>query len=321
MTAPVASDAPAFRVGADENGLGSRLGPMITTAVLARVEGPGHRLLARRLPPRLALDLADSKTVVSHTDVRLGEAWARVLASVQGGGDSTTPAEVFRRLSLEGEDRLREPCPRHVEPQCWSEAGETFIATEQVVARLRGHTSWLAEQGVQLLAAKVSVACTRRLNEARRRGQSRFVVDLHAMERLVLRLRETAGTEVHAVCGKVGGIGDYASFFGPLSGRLHVELARGREHSDYHFPGLGRLSFVRDADAHDPLVMLASLVGKYVRELLMARVARYYAGAEDDGASLPSGYHDPRTERFVVATEALRRRRRVPIACFERARG
>jgi ribonuclease HII len=312
--------APAYRIGADENGLGSRLGPMITTAVLARVEGRGHRLLGRKLPPRLAADLADSKAVVSHADARLGEAWARVLAAPSGGGEARSPAEVFQRLSLEGENALREPCPRHVERQCWSTEGEAFGADDAMVERLRGHRDWLAERGVGVLRARVSVACTRHLNDEKAAGRSRFVVDLHAMERLVLALREVAGHEVEAVCGKVGGIGDYSRFFGPLGGRLHARLEQGRQRSGYHFPGLGQLYFVMDADASDPLVMLASLVGKYVRELLMARVARFYRGAQDAAEASPSGYHDPRTARFFVATEALRQRRRVPLTCFERAR-
>jgi ribonuclease HII len=309
-----------YRIGADENGLGSRLGPMITTAVLARVEEPGQRLVSRQLPRRLASDLADSKAVVSHTDVRLGEAWARVVASLHEGASVDTPSQVFRALSLEGETALRTPCPRHVENQCWSSRDEAFSADAATVDRLLGHVEWLAERGVHLLAAKVSVACTRRLNEEREAGRSRFVVDLHAMERLILALRDVAGQEIHAVCGKVGGIGDYSRFFGPLAGRLHAQLERSRQHSGYHFPGVGQIHFVMDADANDPFVMLASLVGKYVRELLMARVARFYAGVEVAEASLPSGYHDPRTARFFTATAASRRTKRIPIICFERAR-
>ncbi len=318
---PVAdSTSVLYRIGADENGLGSRLGPMITTAVLARVEGAGHRLLSRRLPPRLAADLADSKEVVSHGDVRLGEAWARVLASLAPASPASSPTEVFRALSLEGEAALRQLCPRHVERQCWSARGEAFAAGDADVARLLDHLGWLAKRGVHLQGARVSVACTRRLNDERLAGRSRFVVDLHAMERLILALRELAGEDVHAVCGKVGGIGDYARFFGPLSGRLHVQLERDRRHSGYRFPGVGQIHFVMDADGSDPLVMLASLIGKYVRELLMARVARYYASAVPSGERGPSGYHDPRTGRFVLATEVLRRDRRIPVTCFERAR-
>lgn len=309
-----------LRVGVDENGLGSRLGPLITTAVLARVSVRGTRLLSRRLPPRFARDLADSKAVVSHANVVLGEAWARVLDEATSGQSPRRPAELFSRFSLESEASLRAPCPSHVAAQCWAVEGEEFAAEPEVVARLRGHLDWLGERGVVPVAVRIAVTCTRRLNDAKQAGLSRFVVDLHAMERLVLALRSVAAQDVVAVCGKVGGMEDYARFFGPLGGRLHAELVRERRHSGYRFPGLGELHFVMDADARDPLVMLASLVGKYVRELTMARIARFYAGAEAEALPPPSGYHDPRTDRFCVATADLRRARDVPLTCFERAR-
>jgi hypothetical protein len=75
---------------------------------------------------------------------------------------------------------------------------------------------------------------------------------------------------------------------------------------------------VRDADASDPLVMLASLVGKWVRELFMSRIARHYPSKADDPR--PSGYHDPVTDRFVRATALLRKKREIPARCFERDR-
>src|SRR5262245_55054872 len=72
-------DELRFRIGVDENGLGPRLGPLIVTAVLARVEGFGCRLAARPARGRLGRRLGDSKQLVSHGDVSLAEAWARAL--------------------------------------------------------------------------------------------------------------------------------------------------------------------------------------------------------------------------------------------------
>jgi hypothetical protein len=62
---------------------------------------------------------------------------------------------------------------------------------------------------------------------------------------------------------------------------------------------------------------MASMVGKYVREALMARVVRFY---RDEAPELPdaSGYYDPVTSAFMDATMLLRERRRVPDRCFER---
>jgi len=303
-----------FHIGVDENGLGSRLGPLIVTAVLAETDESGERFLSRKLPKRLREDLDDSKRLMTHTDVGLGEAWARALTR----DSARSPGELFELLSLEGTSRLQEPCPKAAHAQCWNVGQETFGASEEQYLRVRGHLETLAQRGVQIREVRTSVVCTQQLNQNRDAGINRFVSDLHAMERLVLKLRESAGAPVLAVCGKVGGIGEYAKFFGPLAGWLHATIVEGQAESAYQFPKLGRLRFVRDADAHAPLVMLASLVGKYVRELFMSRIAGHYPSADE--APRPSGYHDPVTAAFVERTALLRKRRRLPDRCFERER-
>ena len=304
-----------FRVGADENGLGARLGPLVVTAVLARVNERGRRTLSRKLPRAIRADLDDSKRLMSHTDVALGEAWARVLTRVP----VNTPTELFERLSLEGPSKLKKRCESHVAGQCWNDRGESFLAEAKDVQRITKHREVLAERGVELLSVRSSVVCTKHLNDEKQRGTNRFVADLNAMEHLVLELRAQAGAEIEAVCGKVGGIAEYSKFFGPLSGRLHAILNEGRARSGYRFPGLGELHFVRDADAADPLVSLASLVGKYVRELFMSRIGLHYADRQSE-EKRPSGYHDPITADFVLRSASLRHNRKIPDHCFERER-
>lgn len=303
-----------YRIGADENGLGARLGPLVVTAVLARVDERGARALRRKLPERLAQDLGDSKQLVSHADYSLGEAWARALAP----SAPSTPSELFAQLSHEPLDQLQKPCSGHALEQCWRARSEVFQASDETVLRIQKHRARLADRGIELLRVQSRVVCTKALNEAKQRGENRFIADLHAMERLVLGLRRSVDSDVVAICGKVGGIGQYGRFFGPLSGLLHVELEQSRARSAYRFPGIGELHFVRDADAADVLVMLASLVGKYVRELLMHRIASFYPS--EDAAAAPSGYHDPVTARFVARTSLFRRNHAIPATCFERAR-
>jgi len=297
-------------VGIDENGLGALLGPMVVTAVSAEVSEEGKRFLARRLPKRIRQDLDDSKRLVSHANATLGEAWARTFA-----GTATTPDELFRSLCLEDKTALEGPCPKHASAQCWSPTITGFSADAELLTRVQRHVQHLEQRGVRLLGAHCSILCTKVLNQQRKDGGNRFVSDLHAMERLLLHIRPRMESDLTATCGKVGGITDYSKFFGPLSGWLHAVVEVGRARSTYRFPRLGEVSFVRDADAQDPLVMLASLVGKYIRELLMGKIATYYAEANDTG---PSGYHDPITRRFILDTSALRRRRKIPKGCFER---
>jgi ribonuclease HII len=306
--------AAIHRIGVDENGLGARLGPMVVTAVLARVDEGGARMLARRLPKAIRSDLDDSKRLVSHSDFGLGEAWARAVVD----GACSGPRELLGALLHEPESELSAPCPSHVKEQCWSTTREGFLADDALCERIRGHVATFAARGVTILRVRSSVLCTKRLNQAKERGINRFVADLHAMESLLLSLRGEAGSKVQAVCGKVGGINEYERFFGPLSGHLRTALEVGSKKSSYYFPALGEVSFVCDADASDPIVMLASLIGKYVRELLMARIVRFYPAGKDDRAA--SGYHDPLTRAFVERTALLRRQRKVPLHCFERAR-
>jgi ribonuclease HII len=313
-----------FRIGVDENGLCPRLGPMVVTAVMARVSEAGEKIASKKPRGALAKRLGDSKEMLAHGDVALGEAWARALASRGCAREpyadvAATPDTLVHAISQEDRDALRAPCPSHVAGQCWSTHDETFTADLQLVAVVESDLARLAEKGVEVLSVRSSILCAKRLNEGVDKGLNRFVLDLHAMERLVLELRGLAGGDVHAVCGKVGGFGKYSDAFGPLGGRLHAIEKESRALSAYHFPGVGRLAFVRDGDASDLLVAMASMVGKYLREALMARVVRFYRKHLPD---LPdaSGYHDPVTTSFIKATKLVRRRDLVPDACFERRR-
>lgn len=309
-----------FRIGADENGLGPRLGPMVVTAVLVRVTDAGWKVVGKAAKGKLSERLGDSKQLVSHGNVALGEAWARALAR-RGAGRTTytdgPPDDLLHALSPDDSVVLRAPCPRHVEAQCWSAAGEELLASEAMVTIAEQDLDALEHRGVKIVAVRSVVLCAKRMNEGLDAGKNRFVLDLNAMERLVLELRAIAGHDVTAVCGKVGGFGKYGRAFGPLSGQLHSVIEEGQGRSAYHFPGVGEIAFLRDADASDLCVSMASLVGKYVREALMARVVRFYRGELPE---LPdaSGYHDPVTTTFIEGTRLLRKSRDVPDTCFER---
>lgn len=317
-----------YRVGADENGLGGQLGPLVVTAVLAEVDEAGTRLLGRRLPKRLREDLNDSKALVSSRDTKLGEAWSRVLleaAMSHGDGaarDLGSPAKLLTALLHTPEAALRAQCPPHHEGQCWSTSAESFEAEPDELARLRSHVAYLASRGVRLLSVRSEVVCTKVLNANKRAGVHRFMTDLHAMEALLVTQRGLVPAPLLAICGKIGGMNQYGRFFGPLSSELYNVLVEGRAESRYRFPNLGEVRFVRDADAKDALVMLASLVGKYVRELYMKRITSFYPGEREQAApgGHPSGYHDPVTMRFVDLTASTRRRLNVVDDCFLRLR-
>ncbi len=293
---------------------------MIITAVLARVTPEGHRVASRKARGKLKERLGDSKAMVAHGDVALGEAWARALV-MRGAGRAPfaggSPDDLIHAIALDDRAALRAPCPPETAPQCWSTAHDAFVAGDDLVAEVSRDLDALANKGVSVVAVRSVILCARRMNEGQGGGKNKFVLDLHAMERLVLDLVREAGGEALSVCGKVGGFGKYSSAFGPLGGRLHAVLEESRARSAYHFPGVGEIAFVRDADANDLVVGMASMVGKYLREMLMGRVVAHYRSRD---ASLPdaSGYYDPVTTTFIDATKLVRAADRTPDTCFER---
>ena len=321
--APAAARAPlpgaGVCFGIDENGLGPVLGPLVVTGV-ALDGGMRPRTLGRLV--------GDSKALVAHGDVALGEAWARVLLEALGLPVSS-PSEVLRRVSLDDDATLRAPCPKGRptrDPEsaptsmCFPASEERFVASDALLADVRAALAGFPTRPVALRAAFV---CASRYNAAVEGGRNKLMLDLNEMERVALRMRDDAtlkdGALFDAVCGKVGGIGKYSGYFGPLSGHLHAIEHESAGASVYRFPGLGRFAFVVDADADDPLVGLASLVGKYLRELGMGRIVRWMrTQAEDPELPEASGYHDPITKRFVAATALVRKRRGVPDRCFTR---
>ncbi len=241
----------AWRVGIDENGLGPQLGPLLVTAALARCSSQAEKQLESSPQSFLHDRLNDSKKLVDHHHVSLGEAWAR-LACEQMHSPPQTPEQLVSELSLWDQHRLRELCPGRAAKQCWDAEGDRFEATDEELAAVRADLRCLASKGIDLQWVASAIVCTRRINLARRAGHGRFDVDLHTMEELVLASRERAGEPILAICGKVGGLRRYVPALGVLAGRLHLGLEETANRSCYRFPGLGEVRFVRDADWSDP---------------------------------------------------------------------
>ncbi|MCU0690578.1 MAG: hypothetical protein MUF54_04185 [Polyangiaceae bacterium] len=309
-----------IRVGIDENGLGPRLGPLIVTGIVADTTQEAERALTNNASVFLHERLADSKRLVDHRHIGLGEAWARVICEYVTGEAPTSPEALVTWLSLDDARVLRRPCPRHVSDQCWAAHGEAFDATDEQMAQARLDLDRLRDAGMRVRSASCMIACARRINEERSNGNGRMAIDLLAMERILAETHRRAGCSILATCGKVGGLQRYPSRFRVLTDQLVSVVREERAESAYRLVPLGEVRWLRDAEQQDPLVALASLVGKCVREVLMRRIVRYYKRHDP---SLPdaSGYNDPVTDRFVEATQGARRERRIPDPCFVREQG
>lgn len=305
----------SFYVGIDENGLGPQLGPLIVTSVLARVSTEAASRMENEPQVFLHKRLADSKKLVDHRHVALAEAWARVLGPK--GLAVRYPGELVEGLSLETTRELQAQCPKEALVQCWGAEAEHFVADASHLAHAQADLDRLRELGIEVVWTRSSITCVLRMNQARSMGVGRMDLDLRAMEALILAARKQAGEEIVARCGKVGGLMRYESKFTLLAGHLSTMMEETRSESAYRLAGLGRVHFLRDAEERDPLVSLASLVGKWVREVLMGRIVRFHR-QRVEGLPDASGYNDPVTDRFVRDSLQHRRQLGIPDACFAR---
>ena len=190
-----------WHLGIDENGLGPQLGPMIVTGVMARLTEASERRLASEASSFLHERLADSKLLVDHHHVSLGEAWARALQAGARGqvNPPATPDEMVHGLSLLDRQALRAPCPSTAVAQCWSTGDEAFEATEDELEAARSDLASLRVAGMDVVWAKSVIVCVKRINEHRAVGRSRLDVDLRSMEELIVAARSEAGEGIHAV--------------------------------------------------------------------------------------------------------------------------
>lgn len=301
--------------GVDENGLGPRLGPLIATGVTLDVRSYRASALCRRGE---ALGITDSKASSAFGRMALAEGFTLAILERLGGEAPRTADSLFAELAVDGMLGLRAPCPGgETSRQCWSNAPSLPLFGGDIVdgrARLRALEG---RSSLRITRARSVVICAGVLNYELALGHTKLSVDLHAFERLVLEARAAISEPLLAICGMVGGIRKYESYFGRFPA-AHVHcVEESKQRSVYTVDGIGEVRFEVDSDAHHLPVAIASMIGKYLREVAMERLNAYYA-AHDPTLPRVSGYHDPKTRSMVERTEALRYRLQVADACFER---
>lgn len=300
-------------MGVDENGLGPRLGPLVATSVAIRAPDYRRAALCAR---GLALGLTDSKETGGFGRMAFTESVALALLGLTG--TRPTDADTLLERVWPGATRsLRPCCPDDgTAAQCWGVnlslpafGGDPTEGTDRI-GRLVGRSA------LEWVDVQSRLACAGVLNEKHNRGTNKLDVDLAMFEDLITATRDTHGAPMLVVCGMIGGIRDYASRFRRVGDEVRTLRGR-RGQRRYAISNLGEVRFEVDADARHLPVALASIVGKYVREVSMLRIGEFYRRSVPD-LRLASGYHDPVTHRFIQQTQGPRRRLGIAVDCFRR---
>jgi len=303
-------------MGVDENGMGPRLGPLVATSLTLELPRYARAALCAR---GLRLGLTDSKETGGFSKMAFAESVAlATVAASDGAPPPRTADALLDRVAPGVRALLGSRCPdASTSRQCWGVdlALPAFGGDAENGAELI--TSLVGRASLRIVEVQSRLACAGLLNAKLANGKNKLDVDLELFEDLIQSVVTRHGSPLLVVCGMIGGIRDYASRFEtfmedsvhPLSGR------RGQRR--YSIDGIGELRFEVDADARHLPVALASIVGKYVRELSMRRIGEFYQRFDPE-LRLASGYHDRVTTRFIQSTEPSRRRLAVATDCFRR---
>lgn len=302
--------------GVDENGLGPRLGPLVATSLTIEIPRYARSALCER---GLGLGLSDSKATGGFGRMAFIESVALgLLAAVPDRASPRDADGLLERVFPEVRPRVRSCCPDPpTAAQCWSvdlplpAFGGDLAFGRDLVEQLIGRSH------IRIADIQSRIACAGVLNAHSVAGRNKLDVDLELFEELIYEVHRRHGAPLLVVCGMIGGIRDYAARFTRFDEGGVRTLRGGRGQRRYEVDGIGQVRFEVDADARHLPVALASIVGKYVREVCMRRIGEFYQRGVP-GLTLASGYHDPVTTRFIEATEPSRRRLGIAKDCFRR---
>jgi ribonuclease HII len=317
-------------VGIDEAGYGPNLGPLVMTSVACRVPEPlaGADLWrALKSAVKRSDDADDRRLVVEDSKVvyspskGLRDLELSVLATV-----FPRPQNGVSRLQA----CLEDLCPDSLEElraEPWY-VGDSALpvevehdAIDQGAEQFRKAS---AKCGIHWGLVRSVVLCTNRFNSLLKSWGSKGAVLGHGLGRLLACNRglEDRSHALHFVIDKHGGRNTYAAMLQhALADGMVIAREEGRLRSVYTALALDRemhFSFEPRADAEHFCVALASMVSKYVREMLMGEFNRFW-GAAVPGVKPTAGYPGdsrrffrdirPTARKLDIPKEALWRRK------------
>ena len=291
-------------VGIDEAGYGPNLGPLVMTSVACRVPEwspktdfwqllqAAVRRFGEADDGRLLVE--DSKVVYAPNRGLLDLEMAVLTLSAP---ERTQPAQNGVSLRLASLiDRVCPACHADLRAEPWySGASPLPVAAEparlRLAARLLSRAS--AANGVTWAAVRSVVVCPLRFNRLLDQWGSKADVLRYALGELLRCNRFAEDEAVHFYIDKHGGRNTYAAMLQDALGEgMVVAHAEGMNRSAYSVLGVGRevrLTFQPRADAEHFGVALASMVSKYLREVLMREFNDFWT-AKVPGLEPTAGY-------------------------------
>jgi ribonuclease HII len=274
-------------LGIDEAGYGPNLGPFVMSSVAVRVpeEFAGANLWqVLRKAVRRAEETEDGRLLIEDSKVVYSS--ARGLAQLERGVLAAAAAAVEQAFPLE--HYVERICPAahpELRQECWYH-GATALPLESTREELQGAVTRFRqgceEAGVTLGLIRSVVVCPSRFNALLDQWQSKGAVLGRSLAELlqVNRCPDEGKDSIAVFVDKHGGRNTYAPMLqDALPEGMVVAHEENKDRSVYSVLGLDRslrLTFQPRADAEHFCVALASMVSKYLREVLMLEFNQFW---------------------------------------------
>lgn len=278
----------AWIVGIDEAGYGPNLGPFVMTCIACRLPDPcldfnlWHRLRTavrrRRDADAGEIFLDDSKVVYT----------ARGLAGLERGV-LVTLGTGFRPRTVDSLDALIEwLCPNdgaELRREAWYRADRSLpihLVADDLPSAARRFEEACIAANIDSWQVRAAVVCPPRFNALLDEGGTKGHILAHTLTYLLRWLWNNLPGEdaVTIFIDKHGGRNSYAAMLQhALPDGVVFTECEGMARSAYRLHGLGReirLTFQPRADGEHLCVALASMAGKYLREVLMLEFNRFW---------------------------------------------
>ncbi len=320
-------------IGIDENGYGPILGPLIITATAFKVkkrEDLWHILNISKNPDDYPekLIVTDSKKLFSRSSFRrcqMGElavsAFFYLLFKTLPKNPDRFLSKVLLNFSLF--PQLCEKSKSKYRP-CWEEISlPLWLKQKKGIAEEAGKLKErLKKERIEFLGLKALFLCPFQFNKLTN-DESKSYINYLQFEKLISYFLRKKEKEFLIFADRIGGQRRYLPFLkeGSLKNWRCQTLEESIEVSSYKLnlkEKIAVIFFLQNGEEKEFPVALSSLFGKYIREISIERINRFFQRYGDQRLKSVSGYRDPLTKDFIKRTISLRKRLKINKECFLR---